>query len=84
MGLDCPSNKPYGSVACVKGLIELRPVVGEMLVFFKGCLMNCSLSLPGEVRDGCFQDPISRSAEIFDHQEQIHASQRIFAHPGGW
>ena len=29
-----------------------------------------------------FQDAISRSAEIFDDQNQMHASQGIFCHPG--
>lgn len=50
----------------LKDLIELRPTVGKMLVIFKGCLMNCFLSCPGEGGMDYFQDSISRSAEIFN------------------
>lgn len=68
----------------LKGLVELRLVVGKMLVFLKGCLMNCFLFLLGEMGGWIiFKMPL-RSAEVFDDQKQMHASQRILSHPEGW
>lgn len=42
VGLDCLRNRPYGYGTCVKGLIELWPVVDEVPILREGHLTDYS------------------------------------------